>query len=168
MCWNNRERLWMALYATKGGWTFQGGAFFLERGDYSTYTFLEIYVWPFILHLNTFDFLFVVFWCSMVLQQIFCRFTGSAAQTHCARHPQLVSKKFLEEEIFAGTNFRKLAFDRENRENFYLAKISRYTVFNFLSWSSGHTKSNVSKLSRDVTHFLHNVVITNFETNGLP
>ena len=29
---------------------------------------------------------------------------------------------------FAGTNFRELAFDRENRENFYLAKISRYTV----------------------------------------
>ena len=64
----------------------------------------------------------------MVLGQIFCRFTGSAAQTHCARRPQLVSKKFLEEEIFAGTNFRELAFDRENRENFCLAKISRYTV----------------------------------------
>ena len=61
----------------------------------------------------------------MVLGQIFCRFTGSAAQTHCARRPQLVSKKFLEEEIFAGTNFRELAFDREN---FCLAKISRYTV----------------------------------------
>ena len=65
----------------------------------------------------------------MVLGQIFCRFTGSAAQTHCAWRPQLVSKKFLEEEIFAGTNFRELAFDRENRENFCLAKISRYTVF---------------------------------------
>ena len=64
----------------------------------------------------------------MVLGQIFCRFTGSAAQTHCAWRPQLVSKKFLEEEIFAGTNFRELAFDRENRENFCLAKISRYTV----------------------------------------
>ena len=64
----------------------------------------------------------------MVLRQIFCRFTGSAAQTHCARRPQLVSKKFLKEEIFAGTNFRELAFDRENRENFYLAKISHYTV----------------------------------------
>ena len=62
---------------------------------------------------------------SMVLV---CRFTGSEAQTHCARRPQLVSKKFLEEEIFAGTNFRELAFDRENRENFCLAKISRYTV----------------------------------------
>ena len=67
----------------------------------------------------------------MVLGQFFCRFTGSAAQLertawrHC---PQLVSKKFLEEEIFAGTNFRELAFDRENRENFCLAKISRYTV----------------------------------------
>ena len=67
--------------------------------------------------------------CSMALGQIFCRFTGSAAQTHCARRPQLVSKKFLEEEIFAGTNFRELAFDRENRENFCLAKISHYTVF---------------------------------------
>ena len=69
----------------------------------------------------------------MVLGQFFCRFTGSAAQlehTACARRhgPQLVSKKFLEEEIFAGTNFRELAFDRENRENFCLAKISRYTV----------------------------------------
>ena len=66
--------------------------------------------------------------CSMVLGQFFCRFTGSAAQlehTACARRhgPQLVSKKFLEEEIFAGTNFRELAFDRENRENFCLAKI---------------------------------------------
>ena len=54
----------------------------------------------------------------MVLGQFFCRFTGSAAQlehTACARRhgPQLVSKKFLEEEIFAGTNFRELAFDRE-------------------------------------------------------
>ena len=39
--------------------------------------------------------------CSMVLGQFFCRFTGSAAQTHCARRPQLVSKKFLEKEIFA-------------------------------------------------------------------
>ena len=69
----------------------------------------------------------------MVLGQFFCRFTGSAAQlehTACARRhgPQLISKKFLEEEIFARTNFRELAFDRENRENFCLAKISRYTV----------------------------------------
>ena len=58
----------------------------------------------------------------MVLEQIFCQFTGSTAQTHCAWRPQLVSKKFLEEEIFVGTNFRELAFDRENRKNFYLAK----------------------------------------------
>ena len=69
----------------------------------------------------------------MVLGQFSCRFTRSAAQLEhsaCARRrgPQLVSKKFLEEEIFAGTNFRELAFDRENRENFCLAKISRYTV----------------------------------------
>ena len=63
----------------------------------------------------------------MVLQQIFCRFTASVAQTHCARGPQLVNKKFLEEEIFTGTNFRKLAFDHQNRENFCLVKISHYT-----------------------------------------
>ena len=72
--------------------------------------------------------------CSMVLGQFFCRFTRSAAQTHCARHarhPQLVSKKFLEEEIFAGTNFRELAFDRENCKNFCLVKISRYTVSHY-------------------------------------
>ena len=56
----------------------------------------------------------------MVLGQFFCRFTGSAVQTHCAQRPQLVSKKFLEEEIFTGTNFRELAFDSENRENFPL------------------------------------------------
>ena len=31
-----------------------------------------------------------------------------------------VSKKLLKKEIFAGTNFHKLAFDRENRENFLL------------------------------------------------
>ena len=60
----------------------------------------------------------------MVLGQIFYRFTGSATQTHCARRPQLVSKKFLEEEIFAGTNFRELAFDRAGKSR----KISRYTV----------------------------------------
>jgi len=65
----------------------------------------------------------------MVLRQIFCRFTGSAAQTHGARLPQLVNKKFIEEEIFAGTIFPELAFDRENHENFCLAKISRYTAY---------------------------------------
>ena len=75
--------------------------------------------------------------CSMVLGQFFCRFTGSAAQlehTACARHhgPQLVSKKFLEEEIFAGTNFRELAFDRENRENFCLAKTS-FSLYGILT-----------------------------------
>ena len=47
---------------------------------------------------------------------------------HTARLPQVISKKFLEEEIFAGTNFRELAFDGENRENFCLAKMSRYMV----------------------------------------
>ena len=65
---------------------------------------------------------------SMVLGQFFCRFTGSEAQTHCARRPQLVSNKFLEEEIFAGTNFRELAFDHENRENFPLYGIQVNTL----------------------------------------
>ena len=69
----------------------------------------------------------------MALGQFFSRFTGSEAQlehTACDRRhgPQLVSKKFLEEEIFEGTIFREVAFDRENRENFCLAKISRYTI----------------------------------------
>ena len=67
--------------------------------------------------------------CWMVLRQIFYRFTGSATQTHCAWRPQLVNKKILKEEIFTGTNFRELAFDRKNRKNFCLAKISHYTVF---------------------------------------
>jgi len=67
----------------------------------------------------------------MALGQFFCRFTGSAAQlehTACAqRHgPQLVTSR--QQEIFGGRNFRELAFDCENRENFCLAKISRYTV----------------------------------------
>ena len=75
----------------------------------------------------------------MVLGQIFYRFTGSATQTHCAQRPQLVSKKFLKEEIFAGTNFRELAFDRENRENFCLAKISRYTVCGSVYKHYAHT-----------------------------
>ena len=58
-----------------------------------------------------------------------------------AQLPQLVSKKFFEEEIFAGTNFRELAFDRENRENrenFCLAKISRYTVVSQLVTENLH------------------------------
>ena len=54
----------------------------------------------------------------MVLRQFFCGFTESSAQTHSAR----------QQEISMGTNFCKLAFDRENRERFCLAKISRYTV----------------------------------------
>ena len=41
--------------------------------------------------------------------------------------PQLVvSKKFLDKEIFVGTTFRELVFDCKN---FYLVKISRYTAF---------------------------------------
>ena len=55
-------------------------------------------------------------------RQIFCWFTGSAAQTHCVWLPKLVSIKFLEEEIFTGTNFHELAFDRKNREIFALQK----------------------------------------------
>ena len=43
----------------KGGLNFSRVGVFLERGDYSTYTFMEICVRPFILHLSTFDFLFV-------------------------------------------------------------------------------------------------------------
>ena len=62
----------------------------------------------------------------MVLGQIFYRFTGSATQTHCARRPQLVSKKFLEEEIFAGTNFRELAFDRAGKSRKFPA--TRYVA----------------------------------------
>ena len=38
------------------------------------------------------------------------------------------ARKSLEEEIFTGTNFRELVLDRENRGNFFLMKISRYTV----------------------------------------
>jgi len=56
-------------------------------------------------------------------------FLGSAAQTQCAWHPQLVSKKILKKEIFAGTNFRELEFDRVYCEKFCLAKISRCTVY---------------------------------------
>ena len=59
----------------------------------------------------------------MVLGEFFCRFTGSAAQTHCARRPQLVSKKFLEEEIFA--SWRLIA---------KIAKISRYTEIGSSVW----------------------------------
>ena len=36
-------------------------------------------------------------------------------------------ENFVREEIFAGTNFHDLAFARENRENFCLAKISYYS-----------------------------------------
>ena len=67
--------------------------------------------------------------CSMLLWQnrsTFCRFTGSAALRHCAR--LVVSKKFVEEKIFAGTNFCELVFDCENHENFCLTIISWYTV----------------------------------------
>ena len=36
-------------------------------------------------------------------------------------------------KMFGGRNFRDLAFDRENRENFYPAKISHYTVFTIMT-----------------------------------
>ena len=77
----------------------------------------------------------------MVLGQMFCRFTGSVAQTHCARRPQLVSKKFLEEEIFAGTNFRELAFDRENREKFLPREnFPLYGILKLGYWSHSQTR----------------------------
>ena len=45
--------------------------------------------------------------------------------------PQLVvSKKFLEEKFFT-RNFRKPVFERENRENFCLAKISHLNPFSY-------------------------------------
>ena len=69
--------------------------------------------------------------CSMVLRQdLQLKYTllGLLSLASSAQLPQLVSNKFFEEEIFAGTNFRELAFDRENHENIYLVKISRYTV----------------------------------------
>ena len=92
----------------------------------------------------------------MVLGQLFCRFTGSAAQLEhnaCARRhgPQLVSKKFLEEEIFVGTNFRELAFHRENRENFCLVKISRYTVFGHFQ-SASYKEGGGSRVAVHTTH----------------
>ena len=58
----------------------------------------------------------------------------------CSAHgPQLISKKCLEEEIFTGTNFRELAFDRENRENFPLYGISsRRGIPNWAVWLRFH------------------------------
>ena len=49
--------------------------------------------------------------CSMLLRQnrsTFRRYTGSAARRHCVR--LIVSKKFVEEKIFAATNFYYLAY----------------------------------------------------------
>ena len=69
--------------------------------------------------------------CSMVLGQIFCRFTGSVAQTHCARRPQLVSKefwkKFSQEQIFA--SWRLIA---------KIAKISALQKFHAIWYSHYH------------------------------
>ena len=64
--------------------------------------------------------------CSMFLRQIFCQFTGSAAQTHCARRPQLVSKKFWRKKF--SRNFHA------HRKNFCLSKISHYTVCHGTWW----------------------------------
>ena len=41
----------------------------------------------------------------------------------------LSAKNLWRKKIFAATNFRGLVIDRENRENFSLAKLSRYTVY---------------------------------------
>ena len=65
----------------------------------------------------------------------FWQFTGSATRRH---HAQLVSKKILEKKIFVGINFRELVFDRENHENFWLAKISCYTVFKCTTLHTSH------------------------------
>ena len=46
----------------------------------------------------------------------------------------------MEKEIFMGTNFRELVLDCENRENFCLVKIFRYT----LSKSTDMTKITVN------------------------
>ena len=46
--------------------------------------------------------------CSMVLGQFFCRFTGSVAQTHCARQASSAHQW----EIFGGRNFRGNKFSR--------------------------------------------------------
>ena len=46
----------------------------------------------------------------------------------CGSNTLCSASSARQQEIFAGTNFRELAFDRENRENFCLAKISRYMV----------------------------------------
>ena len=53
--------------------------------------------------------------------------TGCAARKNCAR--LVVSKKFLEAEIFTETNFRELVFDRAK-----IAKISRCTVWDCNTW----------------------------------
>ena len=59
----------------------------------------------------------------------FCDFSclGSQACTATLKRSQKANT-LIGKEIFAGTNFCDWAFDRENRENFCLAKISHYTV----------------------------------------
>ena len=46
----------------------------------------------------------------------------------CRSGKKLLRKQILTGINFHGTNFRKRALDRENHENFCLAKISHYTV----------------------------------------
>ena len=60
-----------------------------------------------------------------------------------ASYSRIHVAKCLREQIFAGTNFCVLAFDREKHDNLCLAKISRYTV---TTQSSVYTAS-VSKVS---------------------
>ena len=55
-------------------------------------------------------------YCIIHARWFYDRICGSntLCSASSARLLQLVSKKFFEEEIFAGTNLAKLAFDREN------------------------------------------------------
>ena len=67
MCWNNKESLWMALYATKGGLTFQGWAFFW-RGEITAH----IHSWRFMFDLLYYIWVLVCFltFCSLGSNQI--------------------------------------------------------------------------------------------------
>ena len=74
--------------------------------------------------------------CSMLLRQnrsTFRRFTGLRLEGTVLH--SLSARKLWRENFFAGTNFRELVFDRENREYFRLAKISRYI---YIRYMTGH------------------------------
>ena len=47
----------------------------------------------------------------------------------CGSNTLCSASSARQQDVFGGRNFRKLTFDRENRENFCLAKISCYTVY---------------------------------------